>query len=127
FLDGGETLADLEHGILVQGLHAGAHGDAVELGDLDLLVDGGGELLAVCHEFVDTDATLVAGASAGGAALGVGLENLAAPAEGLFEDVLFASGGFAGDLAVFADAAQEALGADGDERSEEHTSELQSR
>src|SRR5690606_6845630 len=115
FLDGGETLADLEHGILVQGLHAGAHGDAVELGDLDILVDGGGELLAVCHEFVDTDAALVAGASAGGAALGVGLENLAAPAEGLFEDVLFAAGGFAGDLAVFADAAQEALGADGDE------------
>jgi hypothetical protein len=48
--------------------------DALELGDLDLLVDGLDELLAVDHELVDADAALVAGAAADGQPLGLALK-----------------------------------------------------
>src|SRR5581483_4167476 len=75
---------------------------------------------AVGHEFVDADAPLVAGAAAGRAALRVGLENLAAPAEGFFQDFLFPAGRREGLLAVLADAAHQALGADADERGGYH-------
>ena len=99
----------------MEGLHAVLHGDALEAGDLDLLVDRLGELLAVDHELVDADAALVAGATARGAALGVGLEDLAAPADGLFHQVLLAALGLEGHLAGLADAAEEALGTDADQ------------
>jgi len=115
FLDGAEAELDLEHAVLVERLHAALDREALDLGGLGLGVDRSGELLTVGHEFVDADAALVAGAAAGRAALRVGLEDFAAPAEGLFEDFLFAAGGRVGLLAIFADTAHEALGADADE------------
>ena len=48
----------------MHGLHAGLHADALQVGDLDLLVDGLDDFLAVDHELVDADAALVAVAAA---------------------------------------------------------------
>ena len=38
FVDGGEAHLYLEHGVLVEGLHAGFYGDALQLGDFGFLL-----------------------------------------------------------------------------------------
>ena len=60
--------------------HAVLHGDAFQARDFQLTIDAGGEFFAVDHQFMDADPAFVAHASAGGATLRVGFEDLSGPA-----------------------------------------------
>ena len=100
----------------MQRFHPVAHRDALDLRGLDLPVDAGRKLLAVHHQLVDADATLVAAAAAQMATVWIGFEDLAVPADGLFQELLLPVPGLEGLPAGLADAAQEALGADTHER-----------
>lgn len=100
----------------MEGLHAVAHRDLFEFGGFSLLVDGFDEFLVAHHQFVDADAAFIAAAAALGAAFGVGFEDGAVPADRFLDDRALAAFGDVGDAAGFADAAQEALGADAEER-----------
>src|SRR5690606_13892697 len=113
FEQGGGAIPNLEHGILVKGLHAVGHGDAFEGGGLAPVVDGPGQFIVIAHEFVNPDAPLHAASAAGRASADSGANDGTLPTvERAGEDLRFVAFRNVFLPAACADPAHEALRTD---------------